>query len=165
MWGDWESPGRSSNTSPYRLPLLMFQPSPSQAAVEPVSCSSPPPSRGYTPTSSMTPVRRGCTPNNITVSSPVSRGVTPTNIHTGAAARGYSQQVAPPHQRGCTPTNTSGAVSPHFGVGSAASPHPSSVVTGKSTPDPVSGVTPVLGRKEARSRFSLIVVSALGLQR
>ena len=31
------------------------------------------------------------------------------------------------------------------------------------TPDPVSGVTPVLGRKEARYRFSLIVVSAQGL--
>ena len=72
-------------------------------------------------------------------------------MHVGSAAL-RSQSLTPSshhqlqqqHQRGCTPTNVGGGgvLSPHHG--------------GKSTPDPV---TPVLGRKEARSRFSLIVVS------
>ena len=95
----------------------------------------------------MTPVRRGCTPNSITVSSAVSRGVTPTNMHVGSAAM-RSQSLTPSslrqlQQQQYPPTSVGGGVlSPHHG--------------GKSTPDPV---TPVLGRKEARSRFSLIVVS------
>ena len=108
------------------------------------TCSSPAP-RGFTPTPAHLS-RRAYTPVS-TSHIAVSRGVTPTLVST---ALGH-----------LSPTFLSDARSTASQRPSTLSPTPtvSCSTSGKTTPDPLSGLTPVLGRKEARYRFSLIVVS------
>ena len=128
---------------------LLFQPQvnePNATCASPTrisACSSPPP-RGFTPTFAtmfMQQQRRGRTPV-----SAVSRGVTPTLV---SSPTHLSPTLTDARSKTCQRPST---LSP--------TPSVSCPTSGKMTPDPVSGVTPVLGRKEARYRFSLIVVSA-----